>query len=146
MYCIGSSSNKNFCPYWERFIFVYIPSRGRIAQRRLLKLKVDGKGRFIVHFQDIDKISLFYCAFKEEDGKTLSREPKHRRDNFLAITKQQEKQGLLKTVGHGTEDGKEYFKFEVLNIALWQSLESKFSVQKHSQTVSREKECYRSLC
>jgi hypothetical protein len=77
----------------------------------LVKLKED---RSILRFNDIDKISSIYCDYiYKEKGKTLKRDLKSRRDNFLKIMVQLENDGLLQNVGSGKDYGKEFLKYAV---------------------------------
>ncbi len=96
----------------------------------MVKLKENG---FVICFNDVDKITIIYCDFKEGKGRKLSRDPKKRKDNFKNILSQLEKEGSLEKVGNGKEYGKEYLKYEIKNSAMWHSLTRNYSVQRKSR-------------
>ncbi len=96
----------------------------------MVKLKEDRDGYFL-RFNDVEKITSIYCDFKQANGKGLKRDLSKRKDNFKKIIKEQfEKLGKLEKVGQGTERGKEYLKYEIKDSKLWQSLTTKYSVQR----------------
>ena len=81
-----------------------------------------------LHLKDLDRISDIYCDFKEAKGKTLSRDLKSRKDNLKNVLKLKITGNWIERFGNGTEDGKEYLKYEIKNQELWQSLTGRYPV------------------
>ena len=89
------------------------------------------ESRRVLHFKDLYKISVVYCDFNEQNGKALNRDPKSRKDNFKNILNMKTKiNGYLQRFGKGTEDGKEFLKYEVKNQEWWNSLTRSYTVVK----------------
>ncbi len=114
---------------------------GHLAQhseaRDLVKLKEKDQRHFL-RFTDVDKMSLIYCDFKEQnDGKNLKRDLKSRKDNMTKTLALSEKDGSLKKVFGGTdfEHSKEHLKYEVLDSELWRSLKKNYSLPKNPHMV-----------
>ena len=100
------------------------------TSRDLVKVKIKD-GQFNVRFNDVDKISLLYCKFKDLDD-----DEKKRKDNLKQIFKLLVKSELLEEIGRGTEYGKEYLKYKVLDRDLSHELSTKHSVQnKHNMVM-----------
>ncbi|CAB4032113.1 Hypothetical predicted protein, partial [Paramuricea clavata] len=88
------------------------------------------ESRRVLHFKDLDKISVVYCDFKEQNGKALNRDSRSRKDNFKNILNMKIRNGCLQKFGNGTEDGKEFLKYEVKNQEWWNSLTRSYTVVK----------------
>lgn len=130
---IGSGPRAKSNSFFHSFVCGYLAKH--VEARHLVKLKED---RSILRFNDIHKISSIYCDYVyEEKGKTLKRDLKSRRDNFLKIMVQLENDGLLKNVGSGKDYDKEYLKYEVKNSEMWHSLTKNYSVQRNTRMVTR---------
>ena len=131
IFFIGSDPRAKSNSFFPSFVCGYLANH--VEARHLLKLKED---RSILRFNDIDKISSIYCDYiLYEKGRTLKRDLKSRRDNFLKIMVQFENDGLLKNIGSGRDYGKEYLKFEVKNSELWHSLTKEYSVWRNPRMV-----------
>jgi hypothetical protein len=108
----------------------------------LVTLKEERR-RFVLRFNDIDKINSIYCDFKNENGRILTgilnvlfnRKSKKRKDKFKNLMALFEKEGLLEMVGSGTEYDKEYLKYVVKDGELWYSLTSNYAVQRSLRKV-----------
>lgn len=91
-----------------------------------------------MHLKDVDEITESYCNFKEnQHGKKLARDPKKRRDNFKNTLHMYEKKGLIEKFSNGTEDKKQFLKYEVKDLDLWNSLQVSYSVQRNARLVIR---------
>ena len=89
-----------------------------------------------LHLKDLDRISDIYCDFKEKVKlKILSRDLNSRKDNLKNVLKLKVKGNWMERFGNGTEDGKEYLKYEIKNHELWQSLTGKYSLVKPPRMV-----------
>ena len=88
------------------------------------------ESRRVLHFKDIDKISVVYCDFKEQNGKALNRDRRSRMDNFKNILNMKIRNGCLEKFGNGTEYGKEFVKCGVKNQEWWNSLTRSYTVVK----------------
>ncbi|CAB4012140.1 Hypothetical predicted protein, partial [Paramuricea clavata] len=120
----SGAKSKNF---FSGFVCGHLAKH--VEARHLVKLKED---RFILRFNDIDRITSIYCDYiYKEKGKTLKRDFKNRRDNFLKIVGQLESDGFLKNVGSGKDYDKEFLKFEVKNSGMWHSLTKNYSVPRN---------------
>ena len=128
---IGSGPKAKSNSFFPSFVCGHLAKH--VEARHLVKLK---EYRSILRFNDIDKISSIYCDYiYKEKGKTLKRDLKSRRDNFLKIIGQLENDGLLKNVGSGKDYGKEYLKYEVKNSEMWHSLTKNYSVPRNPRMV-----------
>lgn len=113
-------------PFFTSFVCDRLANH--VEARDLVKLNEDD-GRFFLYFNDIDKMSLIYCDFKQQiGGKELKRDAKSRKDNLKNTLALSEKNGSLKKVASGTdhEHHTDYLKYEVMNSELWHSLTSNF--------------------
>jgi hypothetical protein len=126
---IDSHSKSKSNGFFDSFVPGYLAKRPEA--RELVKLKEDG-GRFFLRFNDLNKMSLIYCDFKQENGKILNRDERRRKDNLKNTLVLFEKEGSLKKIAAGTdfEHGKDYLKYEVTNDELWRSLIRKYSLQR----------------
>ncbi len=127
-YFLGSCLNAESNDFFRDFVCGDLANHAEV--RHLVKLNEDCNGCFL-RFNDVEKITSIYCDFKQANGKGLTRDLSKRKDNFKKIIKKQyDELGKLEKVAHGTERGKEYLKYEIKDSKLWQSLTTKYSVQR----------------
>ena len=114
------------------------------AEAQHLVTLIEDQDRFVLRFNDIDKISSIYCDFKQENDRTLrrlfkkmwQRKSKKRKDKITKLLAQFKKEGLLEIVDGGASwYDKNYLEYEVKNRELWHSLTRNYSVQRNAGEV-----------
>lgn len=127
------------CPKLSKFFtsFVCDHLAKHVEARNLVKLKED-KGCFL-YFNDIDRMSLIYCDFKEQvESKNLNGNAKSGKDGLKNTLALSEKDGSMMKVASGKDHKRhtEYLKYEIMNSELRHSLRKNFhAIQKNRRMV-----------
>ena len=87
-----------------------------------------------MYLKDIDKITEIYYA---GHGGRIAMHRKKRNDNFKNKLRMNQKKGLIEKFAYGTEDKKQFLKYEVKDANLWNSLQVRYSVKRNPRLVIR---------